>query len=147
MNAYSRVASLFLLAASVAWTAVPRVTSVEPPFGKNGEELVVNGENLAKTTVVKMFLTASGEDHQVAIKEQTGEKIRFEIPADLALGRYNVTLQTGGEAPAILEQPISCSVVDEEGKRKMAQNQGKQEVQIIEQKPPEETSPQAKKKE
>jgi hypothetical protein len=144
MNAYSRVASLFLLAASVAWTAVPRVTSVEPSFGKNGEELVVNGENLGKTTVVKMFLTSSGEDHEVDIKDQTGETIRFAIPADLALGRYNLTLQTGGDAPAILEQPIACSVVDEEGKRKMAESQGKQEVQIIEQKPPEDAETQAK---
>jgi hypothetical protein len=136
---------LALLAAFVGWAAVPRVTSVEPPFGKNGEELVVNGENLDKTTVTKMFLTASGEDHEVDIKEQSAEKIRFQIPAGLALGKYNVTLQTGGEAPAILEQPIACSVVDEEGKRKMAENQGKQEVQIVEQ-APEEPQPQAKKK-
>jgi hypothetical protein len=137
---------LFLLAVFVASAAVPRVTSVEPPFGKNGEELVVNGENLDNATVTKMFLTASGEDHEVAIKEQTADKIRFQIPSDLALGRYNVTLQTGGAAPAILEQPIACSVVDEEGKRKMAENRGKQqEVQIIEQ-APEEPQPQAKKK-
>jgi hypothetical protein len=145
MNAYLRLPCLFLLAALAAWAAVPRVTSVEPPFGTHGEELVVNGENLGNATVVKMFLTASGEDHEVDMKEQTGETIRFQIPADLALGRYNVTLQTGGESPAILEQPVACSVVDEEGKRKMAESRGKQEVEIIEQ-APEEPQPPAKKK-
>jgi hypothetical protein len=132
---------LFLLAAFVAWAAVPRVTSVEPPFGKNGEELVVNGENLGAGTVVKLFLTAAGEDHEIDIKQQTTETIRFQIPADLALGRYNVTLQTGGAAPAILEQPIACSVVDEEGKRKMAESRGNQEVEIVEQKPEEPQAP------
>jgi IPT/TIG domain len=145
MNPHLRLACLFLLAAFFAWAAVPRVTSVEPPFGTNGDELVVNGENLGKATVVKMFLTASGEDHQVEIKDQTADKIRFQIPADLALGKYNLTLQTGGDAPAILEQPIACSVVDEEGKRKMTENRGKQqEVQIIEQ-TPEGPQPQTKK--
>lgn len=144
MNPYLRLACLFLLAAFVAWAAVPRVSSVEPPFGKNGEELVVNGENLDKATVTKMFLTASGEDHEVEIKEQTAGTIRFQIPAKLALGSYNVTVQTGGETPAILEQPVSCSVVDEEGKRKMAESQGKQEVEIVEQTP--EPEPETKKK-
>jgi len=145
MNPYVRVACLFLLAAFVAWAAVPRVTSVEPPFGKNGEELVVNGENLGRGTVVKLFLTGGGEDHEVAIKEQTTGTIRFQIPEGLALGSYNVTLQTGGEAPAILEQPVACSVVDEEGKRQMAENRGKQDVEIVEQ-APEEPEPPAKKK-
>lgn len=145
MKPYLRLPCLFLLAALAAWAAVPRVTSVEPPFGTNGEELVVNGENLGKATVVKMFLTAGGEDHEVDMKEQTGETIRFQIPADLALGRYNVTLQTGGEAPAILEQPIACAVVDAEGKRQMAESRGKQDVEIVEQ-APEEPQPPAKKK-
>ena len=46
VNANLRVLCVFLLAALIAWAAVPRVTSVEPTFGKNGEELVVNGQNL-----------------------------------------------------------------------------------------------------
>jgi hypothetical protein len=136
---------VFLLAAVVASAAVPRVTSVEPPFGKHGDELVINGENLDRATVAKLFLTAAGEDHEVQIKEQTGATIRFQIPAKLALGNYNVTVQTAGDTPAILEQPISCAVVDAEGARKMAENQGKQEVQIVEQQP-EEPEAQAKKK-
>ena len=66
------------------------------------------------------------------------------IPADLALGRYNLTVQTGGPSPAILVQPIFCSVVDEEGAKKMAEGQD-QEVEIIEQEP-ETPQPQTKKK-
>jgi hypothetical protein len=145
MSTYLRLACVFFLAAVVVSAAVPRVTSVEPPFGKNGDELVVNGENLDRASVTKMFLTAGGQDHEVQIKEQTGATIRFQIPAKLALGSYNVTVQTAGDAPAILEQPVSCSVVDEEGAKKMAESQGKQEVQIVEQQP-EEPEPQAKKK-
>jgi IPT/TIG domain len=144
MNTYFRSVCVFLLAASACLAGVPRVTSVEPPFGKNGQELVVNGENLDGDTVTKMFLTASGEDHEVVMKEQTQETIRFVIPDKLALGRYNVTIQTGGDAPTILEQPIACSVVDEEGAKKMSQGQ-KQELEVVEQQP-EEQQPPAKKK-
>lgn len=143
-NSSLRFLCLFLLAALVAWAAVPRVTSVEPTFGKNGEELLVNGQNLDALTVTKLFLTASGEDHEVEIKEQSSDSIRFVIPPDLALGRYNLTVQTGGAAPAILVQPISCSVVDEEGAKRMAEGQD-QEVEIVEQEP-QEPQPQAKKK-
>jgi hypothetical protein len=135
MNPYLRLLSVFLLAAFVGLAAIPRVISVDPPFGKNGEELVVNGENLDRATVTKLFLSDTAEDYEVDIREQTSQSIRFVIPADLALGRYNVTVQTGGDAPAILVQPVSCSVVDEEGAKKMAENQGQQDVEIIEQQP------------
>ena len=143
LHANLRVLCVFLLAALIAWAAVPRVTSVEPTFGKNGEELVVQGQNLDAVTVTKLFLTSSGKDHEVEIKEQTTETIRFVIPADLALGRYNLTVQTGGPSPSILVQPISCSVVDEEGAKRMAESQD-QEVEIIEQQP-ETPQPQTKK--
>ena len=139
MNRCFSLLSGFLLAALVVWAAVPRVISVEPPFGKNGDELVVNGQNLDKGTVTKLFLSNNDEDQEVTMREQTSETIRFVIPAGLALGQYNVTVQTGGDAPAILVQPVSCSVVDEEGARKMAENQKEQDVQIIEQ--PEPKSP------
>jgi hypothetical protein len=145
MNAYRRLPWVFLLAACFGWAAVPRVISVEPPFGKNGDEIVVNGENLDKASVTKMFLSSAADDHEVQIKEQSAGAIRFVIPAKLALGDYNVTLQTGGDAPAILVQPVSCSVVDEEGARKMSENKGKQEVQIIEQEPEPDAAPQKKK--
>ena len=144
LNSNLRLLCLFLLAALIAWAAVPRITSVEPTFGKNGEELLVNGQNLDGKTVTNLFLTASGKDFEVEIKEQTPETIRFVIPADLALGRYNLTVQTGGPAPAILVQPISCSVVDEEGAKKMAEGLN-QELEIVEQQPAE-PQPETKKK-
>ncbi|MEX2300377.1 MAG: IPT/TIG domain-containing protein [Bryobacterales bacterium] len=141
LNSNLRLLCVFLLATLTAWAAVPRVTSVEPGFGKNGEELLVNGQNLDSANVTNLFLTAAGEDHEVEIKEQTTETIRFVIPAELALGRYNLTVQTGGLTPAILVQPISCSVVDEEGAKKMAA--GQEEVEIVEQQP--EPQPETKK--
>ena len=143
LNSNLRVLCVFLLATLTGWAAVPRVTSVEPGFGKNGEELLVNGQNLDSANVTNLFLTAAGEDHEVEIKEQTADTIRFVIPADLALGRYNLTVQTGGPSPSILVQPISCSVVDEEGAKRMAESQD-QEVEIIEQQP--EPQPETKKK-
>jgi hypothetical protein len=144
LNSNLRLLYVFLLAAWIAVAAVPRVTSVEPGFGKNGEELLVNGQNLDAANVTNLFLTAAGEDHEVEIKEQTADTIRFVIPAELALGRYNLTVQTGGLSPAILVQPISCSVVDEEGAKKMAAGQD-QEVEIVEQQPAE-PQPETKKK-
>jgi hypothetical protein len=133
MNAYLRVFSLLLLVSVCALAAVPRVTSVEPDFGKPGEVLVANGQSLGAGSVTKLFLTLGNDDHEVEIKEQSDELIRFAIPAKLGLGRYNLTIQTGGPTPAILVQPITCSVVDEEGARKMAES-AKEEVTIVEQK-------------
>jgi hypothetical protein len=140
MNSKLRLLGLFLMGTLLASAAVPRVTSVEPTFGKNGEELLVNGENLDSLTVTNLFLTAAGQDHEVEIKEQKSTSIRFVIPEGLALGRYNLTVQTGGASPAILEQPVACSVVDEEGAKKMAEGLN-QEVEIVEQEPQEPQTP------
>ena len=75
MNTHLRFACLFLLAALVAWAAVPRVTSVKPPFGQNGETLVVNGE------VVNRGRGSSLTEGRILIQSEGAEVYfrRFEL--------------------------------------------------------------------
>ena len=44
--------------------------------------------------------------------------IRFRIPAKIELGQYRLMVLTDGVSPTLLEQPVICSVLDEEGLRK-----------------------------
>lgn len=109
------LAGFFLLAAaaSIAWAAFPRLVSVEPAAAKPGDEVTVSGQSLEAANVAKLFLTAGGNDVEVEIAEQTAESIRFTIPADTAMGVYNLMVQTGGAAPQLIEQPVRLEVADE----------------------------------
>lgn len=128
---------VFLLTALAAQAAVPRLVSLDRDFGLPGEELVVNGENLDHRSVTKLFLTVGGKDHLVEIKEQDAGSIRFTLPAKIDLGRYNLMIQTGGPNPSLLEQPISCQVVNEEEAKELAalEAEGDQELEVIEPEP------------
>ncbi len=108
-------AGFLLLAAtaSLAWAAFPRLVSVEPAAAKPGDEATVSGQSLEAANVTKLFLTAGGNDVEVEIAEQTAESIRFTIPADAAMGVYNLMVQTGGAAPQLIEQPVRLEVADE----------------------------------
>jgi hypothetical protein len=46
------------------------------------------------------------------MKDRSAEEIHFALPADLAHGSYQLTIQTGGESPAIMVQPIRIEVAD-----------------------------------
>jgi IPT/TIG domain len=98
---------LFCVAAAAQ---IPHLQTVEPPGGKSGDVIVVSGENLDKDRVAKLFLTIGETDTEVEIKEQTAESIRFAIPAGIKPGHYNLTVQTAGEKPTIMVQPILCEV-------------------------------------
>jgi len=127
---------MFLLTAFVAQAAAPRLNPMDHDFGLPGDELVVTGENLDSRSVTKLFLTVGGKDHEVDIKEQADESIRFAIPAKIELGRYNLMVQTGGPNPTLLEQPVSCQVVTEEEARELKALESKEEkLVIIEQEP------------
>jgi hypothetical protein len=105
-----RILFLFVVSAALAFAAFPRVTSVEPDMAKPGDEATAHGSALDE--VVKLFLTASGKDTEVEMKDHNGEEIHFAVPPDLAHGAYKLTIQTGGVNPAILEQPIQIEVAD-----------------------------------
>ena len=105
-----RVLCLFALSAALAFAAFPRVTSVEPDMAEPGDEATAYGSSLEE--VVKLFLTAGGKDIEVEMKEHSADEIHFALPADLAHGSYQLTIQTGGASPAILVQPIRIEVAD-----------------------------------
>ncbi len=135
-----RFCTVFFLAVALSSAAAPRLISVKPNAGKPGDELVISGQNLGSSNVTKLFLTAGGKDHAVKIKEQTSDSIRFTIPAKVEVGSYNLMIQTGGATPTLLEQPVRCTVENEEMARKRAeeeaafQKQLEQEAQTEEEK-------------
>ena len=89
---------------------MPRMTSVEPDAGKPGDVLVVNGENLQKQYVAKLYLTDDKNDTQVEIVEQTPTSIKFKIPAKVANGRLTLMVLTVGKDAKYIEQPVKVSI-------------------------------------
>jgi hypothetical protein len=110
MQLRSRVLLIGLSVSLAALAQTPRLQTVEPPNGKPGDVLVVTGENLDAGHVAKLFLTIGEQDSEVEVKEQTAETIRFAIPANTKPGRYNLTVQTTGDSPTLMVQPVFCTV-------------------------------------
>jgi hypothetical protein len=106
-------AVVLLMAASCAafaQPAMPRMASAEPMNGKVGEVIVVTGENLAKDSVAKVYLTDGTNDLQVDIDEQTATTIKFKIPAKAKPGRVALMVLTAGKEPKLIEQPVKVTV-------------------------------------
>jgi hypothetical protein len=76
-----------------------------------GGSLGLSGTDLNEVEL--LFLTVGTTDIEVEITGKTAEEIRFKLPADIAHGRYNVMLQTGGDEPALLVQPLTCEVMSD----------------------------------
>lgn len=100
-----------LVAASFAafGQAMPRMVSTEPGNGKVGDVIAVTGENLAKDSVAKLYLTDGKDDLEVQITEQTATSIKFKIPAK-ATGRMSLMILTAGKEPKLIEQPVKVAV-------------------------------------
>lgn len=100
----------FLVGGSSLFGA-PRVTSVEPPVAAPGGSVAVLGTDLNEVEV--LFLTVGSTDVKIEITGKTAQEIQAKLPADIAHGRYNLMLQTGGAEPALLVQPLTCEVMSE----------------------------------
>ena len=101
-----------LVAASFTATgqqAMPRMVSVEPPNGKVGDVVAVNGENLQKDAVAKLYLTNGKDDLEVVITEQSTSSIKFKIPAK-ATGRMSLMVLTAGKDAKLIEQPVKVTI-------------------------------------
>lgn len=105
-----RFVALGLVAGVLAWAAFPRVMSVEPEVVQAGDEATASGSAL--DGVVKLYLTAAGKDTPVETRDRTPDSIRFVVPADLAMGSYKLTIETGPPSASILEQPVHLEVGD-----------------------------------
>jgi IPT/TIG domain len=106
-------AAMLLVAASFAayaQQAMPRLASAEPQNGKVGDEITVTGENLAKDSVAKLYLTDGTNDVQVDISEQTATTLKFKIPAKAKPGRLALMVLTAGKEPKLIEQPVKVTI-------------------------------------
>jgi hypothetical protein len=92
-----------------AQQAMPRMTTVEPATGKTGDVITVNGENLEKAQVSKVYLTDGKTDLQVDVTEQAATSLKFKIP-EKAKGRLALMLLTSGKEPKLIEQPVKLTV-------------------------------------
>lgn len=93
-----------------AQQAMPRMTTVEPANGKIGTVLTVNGENLQKEQVSKVYLTDGKNDVQVDVLEQAAKALKFKIPVKMKPGRFAIMLLTAGKDAKLIEQPVKVTV-------------------------------------
>jgi hypothetical protein len=84
----------------------PKVTGVDPGSGKVNESITVSGANLAKDSVVAVFLSDEKSDYKAAIVNQAADKIVMKVP-QVKPGSYNVSIQVGS---GILIEPIRFTV-------------------------------------
>jgi hypothetical protein len=98
----------FLVGAATLMGA-PRLTSVEPAMASPGDSLAASGTDLNEVEL--LFLTVDATDIEVEITGKTAGEIKFKLPADVPHGQYRLMLQTGGDAPALLVQPVLCEVL------------------------------------
>ena len=105
----SFIVCLLLAAASWAQEAMPRMSSVEPGTGKQGDVVAITGENLDKPNVAKVYLTNGKDDLECSITGQTATEIKIKIPVK-ATGRMALMILTGGKEPKLIEQPVKFQI-------------------------------------
>ena len=92
------------------------MTSVDPDTGKRGDIITVNGENLSKNLVAKLYLTDGGDgkgDIEVQITDQTDTTIKFKIPAKATPGqRLALMILTATKPAQLIEQPVKVTIDD-----------------------------------
>ncbi|HUB79869.1 MAG TPA: IPT/TIG domain-containing protein [Bryobacteraceae bacterium] len=113
----SLLVSMLLAAgfAAHAQSGNPRMTSVDPDTGKRGDVITVNGENLGKAHVAKLYLTDGGDgknDVEVQITEQTETSIKFKIPAKAISGRLALMILTTTKPAQYVEEPVKLTIED-----------------------------------
>jgi IPT/TIG domain len=88
----------------------PRMVSAEPDTGKAGDVIAVTGENLEKSTAVKIYLTDGTHDYECEVTEQQATSVKIKIPAKAKPGKLSLMVLTGGQPSRLLEQPVKVTV-------------------------------------
>ena len=101
-------ALLLVTGALAAFQGMPRCTAVDPDTAKTGDTVNVTCENVSKSTVADLYLTDGKDDTKIAVKEQTADKITFQVPR-IKPGRYHIAYLTANKA-SIVEQPVVLTV-------------------------------------
>jgi hypothetical protein len=105
----SLILALLLASFAFAQQTMPRMSTVDPGNGKTGDVLTISGENLAKSTVAKLYLTDGKNDVECKMVEQSDSAIKFTIPK-ISTGRFSLMLLTTGKEPKLIEQPVRVTI-------------------------------------
>ncbi len=105
MNKCFVIALLFVSAAALpGFQGSPKCSAFDPDTAKSGDTVNANCENVDKTTVADVYLTDGKADTKVTVMENTGSKIKFQVPR-MKPGRYHLAFLTANKA-SMIEQPI-----------------------------------------
>jgi len=99
------VAAVFLFAQGMA-----KILTVEPMTAKVGVEVTASGENLAKPSVEKLYLTDGKNDMELKMTAQAPGEIKFTVPEGIKPGSYRLMVLTGGDNPHYIEEPVKLTV-------------------------------------
>jgi hypothetical protein len=90
----------------------PLMRVVEPMNAKVGAEVVVTGDNLGKSIVAEVYLTAAKQNFKVEVLEQADKEIKFKVP-NVKAGPYKLLVLMKSADPTFIEEPVRL-VVDEQ---------------------------------
>ncbi len=100
-----------LLASAAAvpgFQGTPRCSAVDPETAKTGDTVNATCTSADKIPGVELYLTDGKVDTKVAITEQSGDKIKFQVPT-IKPGRYHLAFLTVNKA-SMVEQPVVLTV-------------------------------------
>jgi hypothetical protein len=95
-------------AAMPGFQGMPRCSAIDPDTAKTGDTVNATCENADKTTFAEMYLTDGKADTKVAVMEDSGGKIKFQVPR-IKPGRYHLAFLTANKA-SMIEQPVVLTV-------------------------------------
>lgn len=100
--------ALLLVAPLSAFQGMPRCTAVDPDTAKVGDMVNITCEKLDKAAFAGMYLTDGQNDTKIAVKEQTADKITFQVPT-IKPGRYHLAFLSANKANMV-EEPVVLTV-------------------------------------
>jgi hypothetical protein len=95
-------------AAMPGFQGTPRCMAIDPDTAKTGDTVNATCENADKASGLELYLTDGKVDTKVAVTEQSGDKIKFQVPR-IKAGRYHLAFMTANKA-SIIEQPVVLTV-------------------------------------
>ncbi len=88
---------------------LPKFTTVTPDSGKADTIFVATGENVGKSFVSGLYLTAGSDDIKVEILEQKDDSIQFKVSVKTKAGRYALMVLSA-DGKQFIEQPVRIEI-------------------------------------
>lgn len=83
----------------------PLMRTVDPYTAKVGAEVTVAGDNLGKSRVAEVYLTANKTNFKVEVLSQTDTELKFRVPS-VKPGGYRITVLMKSAEPIFIEEPV-----------------------------------------